>query len=86
VPTDTPRKSVRALFRTARRLVATVDFPMLPFWFYHLQNHRAFHQEGPTGAFAQEVTVLHLNVSQSENEIRYGMIIRTRIFDENPNI
>jgi hypothetical protein len=42
--------------------------------------------DGPAGAFAQEVTVLPLNVSKSEDEIRHGMIIGTRTFNENPNI
>jgi hypothetical protein len=41
---------------------------------------------GPAGAFAQEVTVLPLKVSQSEDEIRQGMIIGTRLFNENPNM
>jgi len=43
-------------------------------------------QPGPAGAFAQEVTVLPLNVSTSEDEIRHGMIIGIRLFNENTNI
>jgi hypothetical protein len=46
----------------------------------------AAEQLGPAGAFAQEVTVLPLNMSKSEDEIRHGMIIGTHIFNENPNI
>ena len=41
---------------------------------------------GPAGACAQKVTVSPLNVSKSEYEVRRGIIIETRIFNENPYI
>ena len=53
---------------------------------YRMDDVEEDGQVGPAGAFAQEVTVLPLNVSKSEDEIRHGMIIGTRFFNENLNI
>jgi len=41
---------------------------------------------GPAGAFAQEVTVSPPNVSSAEYAIRCGVILKTRIFNENPYV
>src|SRR5438045_740889 len=42
--------------------------------------------DGPAGAFAQEVTVSPPNVSSAEYAIRCGVILKTRIFNENPYV